>query len=374
MSVCLRTWLAGLAAAIVLALPVLAQAPPAADPVISAYREYRTAIERNDWAAAEPAAERAWRAAESSGAAPARTAALALNLAMARVRLDRQADAVEPARRALALSEAGAAGVDRLAARLVLGEALVASNFQEGERLLTPALAEAQTPADDVFAHPAARALARAAVRRRNYRTAKVAWESVFRHAPGGPYALPLSRAEALIGRGIALMGLREDAEAYGLFVQAGTLVAPLAPEREDDNLTVGEQFYARALVWSTAAAARMRSEHSRAAPGGVCPDRPSLPDRPPLCPVRVNVRPLPNYPREAVDNYSIGAVIVRMSVSAAGEVRSHRVIAAVPSDDFADAVNSQRLTWTVTRDPDAPAGCRMETTGRLVPVKFVFP
>jgi tetratricopeptide (TPR) repeat protein len=372
----LRGWLTIVAAAFVFGVPASAQAPPpSADAMMSAYREYRAAIERDDWAAAESAGERAWRAAEASGAAPGRIGALALNLAITRAHLERHADAVEPARRALALAEAGTREVDPVLARLVLGEALIASNFEEGERLITSALAEAQGEAYDASAHPAARALGREATRRKKYEIAKTAWESAFRHAAGGRYGLTLSRGEALVGRGIALMALRDDEEAYGLFVQAGALVAPLAPERDDDVVTVAEVFYAHALAWSTAASARMMSEHRRAAPARPRIDGPAaLPGRPPLCPVRANIRPLPEYPREARENYRIGAVIVRLSVSADGEVRSHRVLAAVPSEGFVEAVKHPRHTWTVTRDPDAPAGCRMETTGRLIPVRFVFP
>ena len=77
--------------------PAFAQ-PPATDPVVAHFRDYRAAIDRQDFAAAETAATAALEASEAGKGS--RTAVLALNLALLRLTLAEPAAAHAPAARA----------------------------------------------------------------------------------------------------------------------------------------------------------------------------------------------------------------------------------------------------------------------------------
>jgi hypothetical protein len=132
------------------------QPAPAADPVVSNFREYRAALERNDLAAAETAAATALTASEQ--AQGARTAALALNLANVRLALGDNRDALTPARTAHRLAASSAdAGVDPRLAALTLGRAELAANEPDGGERLVRAIAAAEAdPALGAAAYDAA--------------------------------------------------------------------------------------------------------------------------------------------------------------------------------------------------------------------------
>jgi hypothetical protein len=121
----LAAWAAG-------AAPASAQSG-GSDPVISAYREYKAAEARKDLAGAEAAAARALAASDARDGDGKLTAVLAMNLAIVMMDRDEKAQAIAPARRAYTLASAGAKGVDPLMARLVLGEAELAT-ISTGEK------------------------------------------------------------------------------------------------------------------------------------------------------------------------------------------------------------------------------------------------
>src|SRR5689334_13199465 len=107
-------------------VPAFGQAT-AADPVAAHFRDYRAAIDRKDFTAAEAAATAALEASEAANGSS--TAVLALNLALLRLSLAEPARALEPAQRAheLAANNRGS-GVDALLASVTLGRAELAAN------------------------------------------------------------------------------------------------------------------------------------------------------------------------------------------------------------------------------------------------------
>lgn len=345
--------------------------------VLSLYRAYIAALERGDDAAAADAADQAWRASEARDGDGGRTAVLAFNAATARLRIPDGPDAVEPARRASALVDAGAAGVDPLRARLLLGTALARIDdrrrYREAEALLAPALLAAravQNAETQAVAYNAAREAAVAAMRERDWSASQEYWESAFTWSDHAPQDIEVARSEALLGRGMSFVARNRDREAHEAFVQAVSRLTPLSPERDDDVVTVGDMLYARARGWLAAVRARMNDE----APDYHLPGRQSLPDRPPICPANLRANPMPRYPSNALWGFNVGAVIVRVSTDSEGRVLQTRVLASIPSENFGESLEDERLVWTLTRSPDAPAGCRMESKSMLVPIRFIIP
>ena len=132
-----------------LAATASAQTGDAPNPVIAHYRAYRAALERNDMAAAEVAAEAALAASEARDGDGGRTAVLAMNLAQARLDRGRTREALAPAQRAhgLALSRGAQSGVDPLLASLILGRAELAGDDGNEARLVA-ALEQAKGRSD----------------------------------------------------------------------------------------------------------------------------------------------------------------------------------------------------------------------------------
>jgi hypothetical protein len=317
---------------------------------------------------------RRWRASEAQSGDGGKTAILAFNLAIARLSLDHDAAAVEPARRAVALAQKGAAGVDPLAARLILGHALVAANYAEAKVLLPPALVEARAANADVraAAYDAASAFAKTAGDRKDWTASAEAYGSAFDYAEWSAGDVEMNRGTALIGRGVAFAAQHKDPQAFEALAQAVNRLAPLAPERADDETTAGELYYANALAWWSAISSRMSSEKQVRDSTSVRARRPLL-NKGPLCTLSWSIDPPIRYPAGQANTYGVGGAVIKISVDAAGNVVGHRVLAAVPTKEFGAALENPRAKWTVKPAKNAPLGCRLESKGHLVQVHYSF-
>jgi hypothetical protein len=302
-----------------------------------------------------------------------------MNLAHVRLDRGRAREALAPARRAhdLASARGAESGVDVLIARFALGRAELAADDAAGEQGLLSALEQAQTRTDiHAEAHLAAQALAEWAFKNRRWRSAQAASVAAGQHTAGAPTGEAFGRADAQMGEGAALLFLRKDRDALAKFTEAMEAFRPFADiPSEDGGMTVAQAYLARAIAWRAALSARMRSSGERVPSweneNGYVEGAPA-PLSPP-CDVRIVPQPLPQYPRAALEDSRVGAVVVRFRV-ANGEIAGREVAAAVPSaGGFAEAVTRVMDRWTVERKPESPPNCRMDMT-LYQPVVFLFP
>lgn len=150
--------------------------------------------------------------------------------------------------------------------------------------------------------------------------------------------------------------------------------LAPIAPERDDDKMTSGALLYAQAFAWRAATSGLISSN------GGKPPDLPKearrqeLPGKPMLCEMRVKGSLDIKFPAAALAQGAVGAVVFRVSMAPDGSTRKFLLLASIPTPDFGDAVTKAMNTKKgppFERNPQAVAGCRMDSTDRLVPVIF---
>jgi hypothetical protein len=354
-----------------------AQSAFPSDPVIAAYKDYRSAEQRGDDTAADAALVRALAASEARDGGGGSTAVLAMNLATLRMETDHKVEALAPAKRALALARGGAKGVDELAARLMVGEAQLAVQPRSDETDLMAALHDADARGADIddYAYPAAVALASAASQSGRWANAESAWQSAERHiraAPGDP-----GRALATVyrGEGLTLIGAGKDEDAAAVLQKALNLLAPLAPESADTTqVTTAEIELADVMAWDGVVRARRFSEAANAkrlGPMETKVDRPGLPGRPPLCGGIASAKPLPTFPDDILRASSVGAGVVRLQTDDAGAVTNAVLLASVPADEFRRSLIDPTVHWLFTPAADRLRGCRLASTDRLVVVVF---
>ena len=366
-----RICLAALVAGLLCAPGAFSAAQTAPDPVVAAFREYKSAHDRGDLPGAEAAARRALAASEARDGDMGVTAVLAMNLALAELDLGHKAEAIAPARRALDLARGGAKGVDQLTLRLMLGEAELATVPTADEQDLVAALHAADGRADlDSYSYPAAVTLAVAAQRMRRYDVMLDAARIAERHAAGSGTEVSLAQGRALVTQGLALAAMHRDQEAGKGLLRALDLLAPLAPEAADDSETLGELSYAQAKALQGAVLARMTSEGVEPRSDHKLIERPTLKDRPPLCPGGIVPAPYPRYPNDMENGYSVGSVILRAHVNAKGDVTALRVLAIFPEGSFRQSVLDPEIKWKFVSTKPLP-GCRVETTDFIASVRF---
>ncbi|HET9229713.1 MAG TPA: energy transducer TonB [Vitreimonas sp.] len=382
----------------VLLLPLVLVASPAAaqtapDPILQHYRDYRAALDRQDWAAAEAAAELALSASEARDGDGGRTAVLALNLATTRLTANDAAGALAPAQRAFSLAEAGAPGVDPTVAALALGRAELATSGQAGADRLAALLADegalANVGVEEIY--PSAAMLGVWALQQHQHQRARESWSVAARHAAGSPYGEEYGLATARLWEGAAIimdelgggqrrMNVDNATEAYIMLAEAYTLLRPMAlVEPANLELTVAQNTYANVLAWLGAVRAKMRADGQRLPrwPGEAQGDADGMSEigaptdiTLPRCLLDLEARPLPRFPAEELRHMHLGVVVVRLQFDDAGNVVQHRVVARAGSEGFQRAVERVADRWSVTRDADSPSQCRMPRT-LLTPVSF---
>jgi tetratricopeptide (TPR) repeat protein len=354
--------------------PAAAQSP--ANPVVEHYRAYTAAFEAGDFEAAEGAAAAALQASQARDGEAGRTGVLALNLAMARLRLNRHADAVQPAQLALdiATRDAGA-GVDRTIASLVHSRALIgtADEFRERaalERSTLAALEEAaaRAPALNGYAYDTALDLARLALEMRRYRQADEAAEHALRFSSGAEVPEPVARARALVIKGAIRMYQGQARDAVGPIDEAVQLLRPFAVETDGDVLTVGQSLYVQALLWQSFVAAEIGDSI-----GHLEVQEAELQLTPrdgdaPLCQFSLASQANVTLPEEDWGQGS-GAAVLGLRLDAQGNVVASEVLAA-SSDAFRQVVASVQ-SWRLERNPASDPGCRMQTNRYLVAMRY---
>jgi len=356
----------------------VAQSAPTVDPVIAAYKDYRASEQRGDDPAADAALVRALALSEARDGDGGSTAILAMDLATLRMETDHKADALAPARRALALARAGAKGVDELAARLMVGEAELSVQPQSDEADLLAALHDADARGADIdaYAYPAAVALGTAATQSGRWANAESAWRSAERHIHGSPGDAEPALAAVYLGDGLALIGAGRDADASKVLTKAVDLLAPLSPESADAaHVTTAEVELADAMAWLGAVRARQLSENPntmRPGPLDTKAGRPGLPGRPPLCRGTVAGKPLPTFPAHMLREWSVGAGVLQLQTDDTGAVTHAVLLASVPGDEFRPALTNPAVHWVFTPVPNQ-VGCRLASTDRLVVVNFII-
>ena len=365
--------------------------PATVDPVLTNFREYRAALERNDLPAAETAAAAALAASEASQGR--RTAILAFNLANLRLELTGTYDALSPARTAHSLALAAPdAGVDPLAAALTLGRAEIAAGDAAGaERLLAAFTAEgAGSLETDVY--NAAVELGLWGITAQQYLAARQAWATAARlaHTTDNP---TFARARALTGEGAAIFLYGSDREvpvaqsearalqvgtpdtqaANDAFAEAQRLLMPIAlADDVGPELTVAGIAYAQAMAWQSALFAKLQNNDQQLPSTTRSSDGALDNVRGAYCELRTIVDPQPVYPQETLERYGVGAVVVHLGLDTGGAVVSRTIAAAIPSGPLADAVEAVVDQWRVEKDPASPADCRMPSSW-FTRVRFVL-
>jgi hypothetical protein len=365
-----------------------------ANPILEHYRGYRAALDRGDLATAETEAEAALAASDARDGDGGRTGVLALNLATVRLQSGDAAGALAPAQRAYALAQAGVEGVDASLAELVLGRAELGTQGQSGATRLRAMFATTGRALAPTEAFLAATELALWSLRRRDYELSRFAWSVAGANAAGSAlgeaYGLGQSRtgeAAAIIMGEVARgrrerMRLNNARDAHRLLMEAQQALRPLADAQAANlELTLAQRAYAEAMAWRFGLRAKMRSD-DQTLPAETLEEAQGDADfgvefgprnlTLPRCLLRVRANPTPTFPSEELDRGAVGAVVMRLRVSATGEVVESRAVAYAGSEGFVEATERVAGRWTVTRRDDSAPNCRMETTV-LLPVSFVM-
>jgi hypothetical protein len=362
--------------------------PPPADPVVASFREYRAALERNDLPAAETAAEAALAASQASDGR--RTAVLALNLANLRLELGGDYDALAPAQTAYALAVSPDAGIDALAAALTLGQAEIRTgDAVAGAQRLLDAFTAAQaagTLEPEVYA--AAVMLGLWGIADQRYLVAHEAWTTAERLARVAEDPT-LARARALTGQGAAILLASTDRRLPALalaeltaanaqtandkFTVAQRLLMPAAlGDNAAAEVTPSQRAFAEALAWHSALLAKVQSQGAALPTTTPYSDDAPRFDRPGVCVLRAIIDPAPPPPGDALDRYSVGAVVVHMRLDARGRVVGHEVVASVPSRLLEGPVRVVAEKWRVEKEPGTARDCRMPSS-HFVPTSFIL-
>jgi hypothetical protein len=371
--------------ALVLALvagPVAAQTQP--NPVVEHYRAYRAALEGQNFMQAEAEAALALAASEARDGDGGSTGVLALNLAMARLLTGDAARALEPANRAVALAEAGAAGVDPGLARLIAGRADLAANGASGAARLRALLANDETLSgiDATEVYLASSELGVWAMGAREFGMAEFAWSQAGAYAEGGSYgrAYGIGRARTLQAAAIVLgevgrggSGRIDDdnaQEAYQLLAEAQRVLLPSAMEELPSlELTLAQQAYADARAWTAVLRAKLQSDGQnvpalQSAEGDADGFAELGPPQTPMkrCAFTLDARPLPEYPRSMQRRGALAGITVRLRINEAGDIVESSVVSRVGDEAFAREVEEVTPRWRIVRRDDSPTPCRMQS------------
>ena len=361
--------------------------PPPPDPVVAHFREYRAALERNDLPAAETAAAAALAASQASDGR--RTAVLALNLANLRLELGGDYDTLPPAQTAYALAVSPDAGIDPVAAALTLGQAEIRAGDVAGAQRLLDAFTTTQaagTLKPEVYA--AAVALGLWGIVEQRYPVAHEAWTTAERLARVAKDPT-LARARALTGQGAAILLASTDRRLPALaiaelttanaqiandkFTVAQRLLMPAAlGDSTATEVTPRQRAFAEALSLQSALLAKVEGQGT--APPTTTPYSDDAPrfEQTGVCVLRAVVDPAPPPPGDALDRYSVGAVVVLMRLDTRGKVVSHEVVASVPSRILEGGVRAVAAKWGVEREPGTARDCRMPSS-HFVPTRFIL-
>ena len=378
-------------------------APTTAAPVVSAvtqhYRAYRAAIAKGDLPTAETEASAALDASVARDGDGGNTGPLALNLAQARLSLGRTADAYEPALRASTIASAPNAKVDPLLARLVLGRAqLTDARASQGTKALQNAIDAAKSRPDlDAETYNAAADLGHWFVTHEQYSAALEAWEVAMQKADAAGAGNEYARAEARMEHAAALftramqatdaaqhrpedtrIGAQTTADkAFDQadldLVEVQNLIGPSAfVSAPDGGVTLGQRVYANAIAWRNLVRSFAEARGLRNLPPRSSSFIIPRPDGRPACNTTLIAKPEPQFPTAANVGFTVGAVVVRLTVDEAGRVTDTKIVAAIPDRGFRDVVERVAPQWRLERLPDSAPDCRYDPI-QFIPIRFRF-
>ncbi|MGQ0534183.1 MAG: hypothetical protein ACT4OF_16055 [Caulobacteraceae bacterium] len=327
-------------------------------------RTYAEARERGDLAAAESAVSAALAASEARDGNGGLTPALAFNVARTRVELGQWRTAYMPAQRAYELSrEQGAnSPVDPVRAQLLYGRVRLNIEGRYAVGFLRDALERAETREDLVSdRYEAADQFGLWAVEMHRYDLARRAWSIAANAAAGAPYdaAFARGRARAYEGIAVTLQSVTRDVymrstvvrEARERFAEAHPLLQPYAMlDAADGSLTRPQEIYAHLLAWETAVWAKTTSDDWAMSRHGTLAANPTAVDQQPLCALQIDRGRL-FYPTQPENEGQVGAVVVRLRFSPAGDHLTTDIAAAVGDENFARMVTQSLPEWTARMD-----------------------
>jgi TonB family protein len=380
----------------ILVAPAAAQ--QSANPVTAHYRAYRAALERGDLVTAETESTAALEAAQLDPHNVGRVAALALNAALVRLSAGHRTQALAPAQLAAALASNAQSNVDPM----VVGIAVKRASLQLGDQSeaeLLAALNTAQAHGGlDEYVYDGSSDLGLWATQQDDLTVAISAWELASRASPGDTDVAILSRADALIGRAIAMFRLemetdpgsrprqsaplplsprgptgQANVEVYRVLFEAASLLRPLALRAAPDgSMTRAQIAYARAIAFLRADYSRLYSfnQASNLEPMSTSIRLPAHVGAN-LCEVRPVARPMPTYPPAQELNSHVATVVVRFVIDGSGRVTDARVVTSVGGDTFEQSVAAVIGRWRVERASGSPS-CEMAMT-LFVPINFVI-
>ena len=355
------------------AQPALAQSD--GNPILEHYRDYLTALEAGDFATAEREADAAFGESLARHGHAGRTGALALNLAIVRLRLGRHSDAGAPARLAVDAARDINSGVDQLTAELVRVRAEIGSSPQfrdiaSLERAAFDALERAtdRSPALDDYAYEVALDLARFELRMGRYRQVDRAVEYGLQSSGGAELPAAVARAHALIVRGAARIYQGQERHAAAPIDEALQLLQPYAVETDQPELTLGQSYYVQALLWRSFADAVVASRIGQLDQNSVSFQFLPRAGEAPLCVFSVSAQSAVGLPEEELGN-GAGAAVIGLRIDADGSVTASEVLAA-SSSAFREAL-SQVDSWRLERLAESAPGCRTQTNRYLVGLSY---
>lgn len=366
------------------------------NPVIQHYRAYQAALEAGDLVAAEREAAAALTASEERDGEGGRTGVLALNLASVRFQNHNVAGAVEPARRALAISQSVGeerSGVSPVLAQLILRRAELAGGDASAAERLAAALEAAQRARlapEEIY--DAASELGAWSFRHDRFDESRQAWSVAASYAEGSRFGAQFSRASSLTGGAAAMLmadlqgrqteELSEDVarDAWQMLNEAVIALRPLAEMNTEGEVTLAQRSYAQSLAWRSILRAKLETHRQEVptfaeaqgdADGFSEVDVPATPTPLPRCLVRVVPRDNSTlFPSEALTDRRIGAVAVRFRINENGRLEDIQSLAVVGGEDFGESVEHRRSNWRVQRRDDSPSPCRMGMSV-ITPIAF---
>jgi hypothetical protein len=316
----------------------------------------------------------------------------ALELALERLGVSDGAGALEPARRALALAEAGSTNVDPAFAGFVLARAEFAAGLgavRQSASLTAPTLS--RLPPDEIYL-PASQ-LGASAFAAGNYATSEQAWAAAAAYPSGASGGAEYGRGMALtlqaasiyyaeIGdRGRLAMDESRAQDAYQLAGDAIRLLWPISRVLElEGEVTPEIRGLAQAVAVRTIIRTTLR-QHGQVMPvdqeaqgdaaGYVALAGPASLSAP-VCSGTLR-RPRIRFPYEAFAQRHFGAVAMLVRLENGRAVGSEAV-ASIGDPAFAEEV--RRADWSaepyLERSPEAPPNCWMPST-IVVPVSFII-
>jgi hypothetical protein len=371
----MRRFMVSVAIAAALACSVVSAQAQSADPVAAQYQAYTTALAAGDRAGAERAAAAALQASEARDGDGGQTGPLAANLAQIRLDLNRPADAVAPAQKALQIAErTNGAAVNLTYARMLVGMAELSTDGDAGQRRILAALNDARNqPGIAAESYEASVTLGEWAIRNDRAQVARDAFERAQTFQLGQTDADNTLRARAMVGQALALTMLEQSATRRNrtgtrlavapdnapseLFAQALRLAKPIAErEARTGRVTRAQVAYGVALAWTHARSARLAAMDWMDRAADVSDRRGMVIDMMAndslaACPISLDPSPVPAYSEEGIRAAGANAVVVRVITDSSGNITDRRLVGAAGDQEFVTSINDVLPQWT------APAG-----------------